>query len=788
MKFGQRLAANKVPAWENKYVRYDELKRLAKRIKQQSAAERSQQYPKSALHLQCVHCSAEVPVGDIEEHLKEHRQDRREEVREMLEGNRLAFDSDLADEHPVNEFWRTIVDDLHGVDQWFVHQMQRHEQSMGKAVGQIDMWAEQRSAKAEYNYALRRAKRLLSESLVEQYQMLALLLEYAKLNLEGTRKIVKKFDKCSNFVTVVALVEFVRDSFSFAAAEHIVADAQAKLELLYAVAFTDGDQSAARRALRKRQEVRMPKFFSFFTGFWLGASLILCVASLIAWAVQDSGASWPSSQTVFLLYRLWLWPIVGLWLFGANLIIWERGRVNFPFIFDHQPGRHLGHRDVFLLAALSTGLWSLSVASYTLSMTFGGPGFDSPLWHPVALSIVFVISLCLPFDVLFFATRKDCAFEVLRLFASGFVDVTLMDFFVADQLTSAVPLFEDALFQLCVISSDLWTGDQACLHDYLRIFKIAVGFLPSYMRLAQCLRRWRNEEGPHMANALKYLAQLPVVVFGGLNAFLSDGGFTVWTFLFISAIIVAQYFRLYWDYARDWHVLSPRSRAFPLRSKTLYPHYAYAIAIVTNFIMRHLWVFQVYTPPYPLIVAYPGIFSTMFGLLEIIRRFQWNIFRIENEQISNTGRYRIVKDIPLLYEAASSKLPNTLSSVFVDSHTGLSPLTHQPSALAAALPPPASDPGLDLHHSSSLSSSSSTPTTTSASASPTSSSASSSSPFNSSTHTTISNHSPAPFSTHSSPSTPVRTIPIIQNRDDLDDDSDETTTDPSNHRSAPGGL
>ena len=39
--------------------------------------------------------------------------------------------------------------------------------------------------------------------------------------------------------------------------------------------------------------------------------------------------------------------------------------------------------------------------------------------------------------------------------------------------------------------------------------------------------------------------------------------------------------------------------------------------------------------------------STLFAFLEIVRRFIWNFFRLENEHLNNCGEFRAVRDIYL---------------------------------------------------------------------------------------------------------------------------------------------
>jgi hypothetical protein len=43
-------------------------------------------------------------------------------------------------------------------------------------------------------------------------------------------------------------------------------------------------------------------------------------------------------------------------------------------------------------------------------------------------------------------------------------------------------------------------------------------------------------------------------------------------------------------------------------------------------------------------------YEIVMALLEIFRRFIWNIFRLENEQLSNIDQYRVTVDVPLPFE------------------------------------------------------------------------------------------------------------------------------------------
>ncbi len=51
----------------------------------------------------------------------------------------------------------------------------------------------------------------------------------------------------------------------------------------------------------------------------------------------------------------------------------------------------------------------------------------------------------------------------------------------------------------------------------------------------------------------------------------------------------------------------------------------------------------------------------IFAMLEMLRRWQWNFFRVETEQVGNTDQYRISKDVPLPYRFEGSESDNDLA-------------------------------------------------------------------------------------------------------------------------------
>ncbi|KAF9532389.1 EXS family-domain-containing protein [Crepidotus variabilis] len=136
--------------------------------------------------------------------------------------------------------------------------------------------------------------------------------------------------------------------------------------------------------------------------------------------------------------------------------------------------------------------------------------------------------------------------------------------------------------------------------------------------------------------------------------------------LFIFWCLSAAWYSIYactWDFLMDWSLLRVHDTRYPfLRQNLLYSNsvYVYYFALVsfssysmvsfllepqlTNLLLRFLWV--VYIP-----IKGPSMMLRSFivGILEMLRRVQWNFFRLENEHLGNMDQYRVTREVPLPY-------------------------------------------------------------------------------------------------------------------------------------------
>lgn len=102
-----------------------------------------------------------------------------------------------------------------------------------------------------------------------------------------------------------------------------------------------------------------------------------------------------------------------------------------------------------------------------------------------------------------------------------------------------------------------------------------------------------------------------------------------------------------WDCYMDWGLWRTTEKGkWGLRSVITYPVWFYWYGIVSDAVLRLLWIPAVFldgnTTPWITTIGY----GTLLAVLELWRRWTWSLLRIENEQVSNLEKYRVVLDIP----------------------------------------------------------------------------------------------------------------------------------------------
>ncbi|KAJ7269844.1 EXS family protein/ERD1/XPR1/SYG1 family protein [Mycena rebaudengoi] len=100
------------------------------------------------------------------------------------------------------------------------------------------------------------------------------------------------------------------------------------------------------------------------------------------------------------------------------------------------------------------------------------------------------------------------------------------------------------------------------------------------------------------------------------------------------------------DFLMDWSILRLNAKYPLLRSDLVYTNhiYLYYIAILSNILIRFIWVLYI-----PIRGPDPMLRAFIAASFEMLRRVQWNFYRLENEHLGNVDQYRVTREVPLPY-------------------------------------------------------------------------------------------------------------------------------------------
>ncbi|KAF8155819.1 EXS-domain-containing protein [Crassisporium funariophilum] len=249
--------------------------------------------------------------------------------------------------------------------------------------------------------------------------------------------------------------------------------------------------------------------------------------------------------------------------------------------------------------------------------------------------------------VLFKPSRFWLVRNTLKLFASGTRPVEFTDFWLGDQFCSLIFTLSNLYLFVCVYVDDFSPDWQKC-GSTSRQWPIALvlATLPLFIRLVQSVKRYADSKLlTHLINGGKYGSGIIAYFF----YFLWRHGGNKHGKVFALWCLTNACYSVYacsWDFLMDWSVLQKHSKNPLLRTELVYGNhiYVYYFAIVSNLLLRFIWV--LYIPqrgPNMMVRTFIG------GMLEMLRRIQWNFYRLENEHIGNMDQYRVTREVPLPY-------------------------------------------------------------------------------------------------------------------------------------------
>jgi hypothetical protein len=563
------------------------------------------------------------------------------------------------DEDLQEEFFRKVDAQLQSIDKFFSKEevdLQFALSELEEKVIQVGMLSYRRAGKQ---------RRVLKRALSETYLNLILLQNFQQLNHTGFRKILKKHDKLTQSSRGKA--KFAQDvcRAHFWTSKKVTKMIE-KVEKSM-IQLEDGNRSKAMNRLRVPPlgtEHRRSHWTSYFAGLFSGLLILSIVVVCIAFS-QWPTRSYADPHLEPSLRAMRAGLILSVWFYGfaINTFGWRRAGVNNVLIFEFNPRNYLNFVELFAVAGMISVIWITGLYLIAFAPWLHIPVYVGPLvMYGVLFSLLF-----LPLPVLRPRSRIWLLKRLGRIACAPFFPVTFADFWIADQLTSISLAMLDTEYFFCYlfygqIAPEGYTFSCGTGTYGLRVM---VAVLPAWWRFAQCMRRYYDtkEANPHLINAGKYSTSFFVVVFSAVASTVIDGSlpfleqsllylaiFCLWV---LSAVVSTSY-TFSWDILMDWSLFPNipqrccRKKALTLREERIYAYkFYYVLALVEDFLFRILWIFNLSVGNHVLRLVSNDIIATVAGVLEIVRRFVWNFFRVENEHVTNVGQFRAVRDLSL---------------------------------------------------------------------------------------------------------------------------------------------
>ncbi len=278
------------------------------------------------------------------------------------------------------------------------------------------------------------------------------------------------------------------------------------------------------------------------------------------------------------------------------------------------------------------------------SLSFGL--FESKFYLFPLITLCFIIIFLLwPFHCFYYSLRANVIVTLFRnIVPLGKTGVKFKDFMFGDILTSLTKAFASLPISFCLFMCDK-CREENVRGDCTRNTNIALSLilLPFIIRFFQCLNRlyYTKMCWPHFGNAIKYCGGIVYNLSAWLFAVYKNEYFN----LFLISGIVANSYMLFWDIYMDWNLARSFKKNFFLREKIIYPKWMYYTAIVLNSLLRFTWLSSL---PGVNLGLSDEVKFFIVACLEIYRRTQWSLFRIENENTNNPEKYRTILEIPKL--------------------------------------------------------------------------------------------------------------------------------------------
>jgi hypothetical protein len=505
------------------------------------------------------------------------------------------------------------------------------------------------------------SKVMIKKAICELYHKTELLNSFRIVNRTAFRKLIKKYDKRCHDSKLVSYMNKV-DSMYFNSSENLT-NITNILEDKFSEVFEDGHHKTAITKLRSFSVEKAHYKSNFISGYLIGISCPLLILFLIKIYQKIQLREYSDQKYALQLWgSLFLFVLTGL-LFSLNCIVWDKYKINYKLVFELNPHDALDYKQFLVIP--STLLFIGTLLAYLSCDDLISKVLNFKYYTYIYFYITLAILLC-PLNIFYLNARIWFIVSIFRLFLSGFYPIEFRDFFMGVITCSLTYSISNIYMLFCLQKID-WDNCLSC--GPMKSYALGcIACIPPIWRAMQCLRRFLDtgEWFPHFANLAKYLittsyfCMLSIYRISTYRDIITDSltkSQKIITSIFIFISIINSIYSSFWDICMDWSLMQLSSDNYLLRDVLIYKHKKiYYVAIVFDIIMRFQWIVYVFTPYY---ISHHPLTAFFVAIVEILRRFIWMFFRMENEHASNVNLFRVSRACALPFSYSINSLINS---------------------------------------------------------------------------------------------------------------------------------
>ena len=599
MRFGPQYEQQKIPEWASKYIRYVYLLKMLKPLYRPSSREQEAGVP-----LLPINTNPDSGTPTLDEWVQTLKADC-EKVHHFFDQKYSEYTSELDDIIDFVNLNLAAGTDLmltdHPDPRQRLPSLQRAIQNSHRALWTLEVYVE-----------------------VNQLALRRLIMKLRKVAMEDARLAEVVAMLCDTLYPLRKQTHQARKRIYEFTAEHIThRSLRATKEFFHHAEIT-----------YKQTDIAIICFCS--------GVLFICVTAAITMITELSSLS----QIVpsFCIYRMIASFTFTLWMAGMILFLFEYHSINWTYIFELKQKSAISFIKIMKTASIWSAIWGMMFLAHIMYRLRD----DTPKSDYISLMafIAFLGVWFIPLHVMYLTIRKELLFVVLQIVAAPFGKVEFVHFYTGDVVTSLSKPLGDLYRSFCFITSGAWAHMENgnCANQNYGLYLMSV--LPYWWRFLQCLNRFyvTKQWFPHLVNAGKYASGLIAI---SLSYFPVSSDPHTSLFIYVIVYVVATVYLFTWDILMDFgfrRFFKPEGRR-----KRLFPRWYYYYIFISNLLLRYAWFITVMpssmlTNPYLQV----ELILLIASLLEIFRRGQWTLFRVENEKFSNIEKYRHVDFVPKL--------------------------------------------------------------------------------------------------------------------------------------------